>query len=141
MNHFFDTSTLIPVFDEDHVHHEASHRAFVSAEKRTGCCGAHSFAEMFAVLTRLPGKNRLSAEQVLLLLEDVFSKLTLVSLTGEEYLLAMKEAAARGVTGGAVYDYILFCCALKAKAKTLYTWNLKDFQTFAAGQQIRVSTP
>ena len=29
--------------------------------------------------------------------------------------------------GGAIYEAILAHCALKAKAKVIYTWNTKDF--------------
>jgi len=141
MNRFFDTSTLIPVFIEDHVHHDASFQAFLSANKKTCCCAAHSLAETCAVLTRLPGKNRLSGEQAFLLLEEVSSRLTLIALTGEEYFLSVKQAASRGITGGAVYDYLLFCCAQKVKAETIYTWNLKHFQQFDPDISHRLSTP
>ncbi|HKM68395.1 MAG TPA: PIN domain-containing protein [Candidatus Acidoferrum sp.] len=141
MNRFFDTSALIPVFNENHVHHGPSFQAFLSANKKTCCCAAHSLAEIYAVLTRLPGKNRLSGDQALLLLEEVSFRLTLIALTGEEYLLSVKQAASRGITGGGVYDYLLFCCAQKAKAETIYTWNLKHFQQFDPDNNHRVSTP
>jgi predicted nucleic acid-binding protein len=62
----FDTSVLVPVFLEDHEHHERSRRAFLDAERRSDCCAAHSLAEVYATMTRLPGRHRLSGEQVLL---------------------------------------------------------------------------
>jgi predicted nucleic acid-binding protein len=55
---FFDTSVLIPVFLEDHEHHELSLAAFVPAEKKRACCAAHSLAEVYAARTRLLGKHR-----------------------------------------------------------------------------------
>jgi len=141
MIRFFDTSVLIPVFNLDHVHHEASFQAFVSATRKTSCCAAHSLGEMYAVLTRLPGKNRLGGEQANLLLEEVSSRLALISLTGEEYLLAMKQAAARGISGGTVYDYLLLFCADKVNAETIYTWNLKHFQKFGPEFSGRLRAP
>ena len=60
MKSFFDTSVLIPTFLEDHEHHEVSLKAFLKADIRSACCGAHSLAEIYATLTRLPGRHRLS---------------------------------------------------------------------------------
>ena len=56
MKFFFDTSVLLPCFLEDHEHHEASLRAFLEADKKEGCCGAHSLAELYATATRLTRK-------------------------------------------------------------------------------------
>jgi predicted nucleic acid-binding protein len=68
---FFDTSVLIPVFIEDHEHHERSLKAFVDTDKKRDCCAAHSLAEVYSTMTRLPGRHRLSGEQVLLFLENI----------------------------------------------------------------------
>lgn len=99
MKWFFDTSVLIPVFMEDHEHHEASLAAFVAADKKQACCAAHSLAELYSVLTRLPG-NRLSGEQVLLFLEAIEEHLTLITLDSWEYYSAIREAAGVGIVGG-----------------------------------------
>ena len=54
MKGFFDTSVLVPVFYGDHVHHQASLALFIQFDKSTGCCGAHSLAEVYSTLTRMP---------------------------------------------------------------------------------------
>jgi predicted nucleic acid-binding protein len=141
MKFFFDTSVLLPCFFEGHEHHEASLRAFLKADKEQGCCGAHSLAELYATATRFPGKHRLSGEQVLLFLENVLERLTIVTLTVDEYYGALKEAAATGVVGGAVYDALLARCAIKADAEYIYTWNLKHFRQFSPDIVKRVRTP
>lgn len=141
MKWFFDTSVLIPTFLEDHQHHEASLKAFLKADKRLACCGAHSLAEVYATLTRLPGRHRLSGEQVLLFLENVRERLTLVALDAEEYFAAVRQAAAAGIVGGAVYDALLAHCALKVQAETIYTWNVKHFQQLAPEIVRRVRMP
>jgi predicted nucleic acid-binding protein len=138
---FFDTSVLLPSFFEDHEHHEASLRAFLKADKTRGCCGGHSLAELYATATRLPGKHRLSGDQVLLFLENIYERLTIVTLTAEEYRTAMKEAAAAGIAGGTIYDALLAACAVKAEAEVIYTWNVKHFQQFSPGIAKRVRTP
>jgi len=50
----FDTSVLVPVFLEDHEHHERSLQAFLGADRRRDCCAAHSLAEVYSAMTRLP---------------------------------------------------------------------------------------
>ncbi len=141
MKWFFDTSVLIPTFLEDHEHHEASLSAFLKADRPSACCAAHSMAEVYATLTRLPGRHRLSGEQVLLFLENIRERLTLVTLDPEEYSAAVQEAAATGIVGGAVYDALLAQCALKAHAETIYTWNVKHSQRMGREITSRVKTP
>jgi len=141
VKYFFDTSVLLPTFLEDHEHHEASLRAFLKADKKQGCCGAHSLAELYATATRLPGKHRLSGEQVMLFLEDVRERLAIVALSGDDYFSAVKEAAASGVVGGTIYDALLAHCALKAGAEIIYTWNQKHFQQFSAEIAKRLRNP
>jgi predicted nucleic acid-binding protein len=141
VKYFFDTSVLLPTFLEDHEHHKASLRAFLRADRKQGCCGAHSLAELYATATRLPGKHRLSGEQVMLFLQDVRERLTIVALSGDDYFAAVKEAATLGVVGGTIYDALLARCALKADAEIIYTWNQKHFQQFSPEIAKRVRIP
>jgi predicted nucleic acid-binding protein len=141
VKHFFDTSALLPVFLEDHIHHEPSLKLFLTAHKKLSCCAAHSMAEIYSVVTRLPGKHRLSGEQALLFLEEVTARFSLISLSGEEYFLAAKAAAARGIAGGTFYDALLVSCAQKAEAEIIYTWSLKHFQQFGPDISRRLRTP
>ncbi len=141
MRGFFDTSVLIPAFIEDHEHHQASLIAFLEADRRSSCCAAHSLAEVYSTLTRLPGRHRLSGEQVLLFLENIRERLTLVTLDPEEYFAAVEEAAAAGIVGAAIYDALLAQCALKTRAETIYTWNVKHFQRINSEIARRVKTP
>ena len=85
MKGFLDTSVLVPVFYGDHVHHQASLRLFIQFDKSTGCCGAHSLAEVFSTLTRMPGKHRISGEQAMLFIGSICERLSLVALDGDEY--------------------------------------------------------
>jgi predicted nucleic acid-binding protein len=137
---FFDTSVLIPVFMEDHEHHEASLRAFIAADRKQACCAAHSLAELYSVLTRLPG-NRLSGEQVLLFLEAIEEHLTVIALDSREYYSAIREAAASGIVGGMLYDALLARCARKAGAEVIYTWNVQHFRRLGPEVASRTMTP
>ena len=88
MKRFLDTSVLVPVFYGDHQHHDASLALFVSCDQTSSCCGAHSLAEVFATLTRLPGKYRVSAEQALLFVGSIRDRLSIVALESEDYIVS-----------------------------------------------------
>lgn len=141
MKLFFDTSVLIAALFEDHEHHEASFRAFLRADKKHACCGAHSLAEFYAATTRLPGRHRLSGEQVLLLLETLQERLTVVALDPGEYYRTLEHAAEAGIVGGSIYDFLLASCALKADAEIMYTWNVRHFRRFGPEVTKRIRTP
>ena len=76
MTAFFDTSVLVPVFYGDHVHHQASLELFIQQDKSSGCCGAHSLAEVYSTLTRMPGKHRISGPQAMLFIGDIRERLS-----------------------------------------------------------------
>ncbi|MGH7812863.1 MAG: PIN domain-containing protein [Candidatus Binataceae bacterium] len=141
MKAFFDTSVLIPVFLEDHEHHERSLAAFLGAGKARDCCAAHSLAEVYSAMTRLPGSHRLSGEQAMLFLGEIRDRLALIALTGTEYYAAIREAAAVGIVGGTIYDVLIARCALKAAANTIYTWNIRHFERFGPAIAERLRTP
>lgn len=141
MKALIDTSVLVPTFLGDHEHHEASLDAFLRFGRREACCAAHSLAEVYATLTRMPGKYRVSCDQAILFLAEIRQRLTLVALDEEEYYAAIEQASALGVTGGTVYDALLARCALKARADTLFTWNVKHFQQLGLEVVKRIRTP
>ena len=115
MRWFFDSSVLVPALLPDHVHHVRSFAAFVAASPRNAACAAHSLAEVYATLTRYPGKQRLSAEAAALLVQEIEYRLALVWLDSGEYRAAIRRIATLGIVGGAVYDGLVAACALKAE--------------------------
>lgn len=141
MKAFFDTSVLVAAFHGDHEHHEPSVQAFLKYPKREAAASAHSLAEVFSTLTALPGKHRVGPDQAILFLQTMRERLTLVPLSENDYYLAIEAASARGIAGGAVYDALLARCAVKVRAETLYTWNLRDFQRLGPEVAARVRTP
>ena len=127
MKGFFDTSVLVPVFYGDHVHHQASLALFIQFDKSTGCCGAHSLAEVYSTLTRMPGKHRISGEQAMLFIGSIRERLSIIALSGDEYADALQASAALGIVGGGIYDAMLAHCAIKAKAEAIYSWNIRHY--------------
>jgi hypothetical protein len=51
----FSRYVLIATFYGDHEHHESSIDLFLRFGKNETCCGAHSLAEAYAVLTGMLG--------------------------------------------------------------------------------------
>ena len=56
-----------------------------SLNKKTGCTAVHCLAEVYSVLTGMPGKDRASPDVALLFLTDVRERFAVVALDGEEY--------------------------------------------------------
>ncbi len=92
-------------------------------------------------MTALPLKPMIPPEQAMLFVEEVRNRLALVSLSADEYFAAIQNAASRGFTGGRIYDSLLSACAAKCKARAVYTWNLKHYQSLAPGLAPRIQTP
>lgn len=141
MKAYFDTSVLVAVFYGDHIHHRKSLELFIQFDRSTGCLGAHSLAEVYSTLTRMPGKHRISAEQAMLFLHSIRERLSLIALSGDEYADALQASAALGIVGGGIYDAMLAQCALKAQAEAIYTWNARHYAL--CGREIvrRLRTP
>ena len=125
MKAFFDTSALVPVFYGDHEHHELSLSRFVEFNAHDACCGAHSLAEVYSTLTGMPGKHRVTTDQAMLFIGTIQERLSIISLESHEYAEAVAKWSRLGIVGGSIYDALLASCALKARAETIYSWNLR----------------
>jgi predicted nucleic acid-binding protein len=136
-----DTNCLVATISPWHEHHE---RTRSELERRADGgeelqLAAHSMVEAYAVLTRLPSRHRLRPSDALSLLETNWGQTRLVHLTGREVWNALRRASTRGAVGGRTYDLLLAMAALKAKASTLLTWNVRHFEPFE--DEIEVITP
>jgi predicted nucleic acid-binding protein len=138
---FFDTSVLVAAVSVQHVHHAPSLAAYLAGNKNQACCAAHSLAELYATLTRLPGKQRMSCEQALLFLDEINDRLRTVVLDSEEYCSAIADAAAEGLVGGTIYDALIARCAIKAKAEIIFTWNIDHFHRMGPEVAKKLRTP
>jgi predicted nucleic acid-binding protein len=101
----------------------------------------HTLAEVYAAMTALPVKPMLPPQQVILFVQEVRDRMTLVSLDEREYFDTIQRTATAGFTSGRVYDALLLRCAAKVKAQTIYTWNLKHFKAIAPEQAAQIRTP
>ena len=136
-----DTSALVAAVSSWHEHHD---RTCVEIERRKRgkeelVISAHSLAETYAVLTRLPAPHRLRATDAIDLIERNWADTPTVQLTGAEMWSALREAQRRAMIGGQTYDVLIALAALKAEASTIITWNVRHYRAFATS--IAVQAP
>jgi predicted nucleic acid-binding protein len=141
LREFFDTSILVASFWGGHVNHSASIRSFAAADKKHSACGIHSLAEMYGVMSSLPVTPVIPPEQVILFVEEVRNRLTLISLDENEYFQAIRNCAECGFNSGRVYDALLLACAAKSDVTSILTWNVKHFQRIAPQLAGKIRTP
>ncbi len=139
MKVFCDTNVLVAAFRQNHPQHNAARPVLerIKAGKDTGFVAAHSLAEAYAVLTRLPGSERVAPTvSWQLISKNVIDGFTLVQLTPKEYAQTLEKAASDGVEGGTTYDALILAAAAKSGADRIYTFNLRHFQALA-GSDLR----
>ena len=107
----------------------------------SGCCGAHSLAEVYSTLTRMPVKSRISGQKAMIIIGKIREQLSIVALTSEEYADALQASANLGIAGGAIYDSLLAHCGLKSRADTIYTWNVRHYSLCGPEVVGRIRTP
>jgi predicted nucleic acid-binding protein len=131
-SYLLDTSCLVAAVCGWHRHHDATRKEIdrrASARDKL-VLAAHSLAETFSVLTRLPEPHRLRPDDALTLIEANWGKTQLIALAGAEYRATLRRCRDVGIGGGAVYDALIAACARKARVRTLVTWDLEGFERF-----------
>ena len=131
-SYLLDTSCLVAAVCGWHRHHDATRREIerreAAGEKLV--LAAHSMAETYSVLTRLPEPHRLRPDDALALIETNWGDSRLVGLAGADYRATLRRCRDVGIGGGAVYDALIASCARKAGVETILTWDLDGFERF-----------
>lgn len=121
-----DTSAAIPFLVRSHTAHAAVRRR---AAGRASVLTSHSLAETYAVLTRLPGDARLTADDAVRLTEANFGPA--LEVPGRETAALPRILAPLGIVGGAVYDALVGLAA-RAAGVPLLTRDARALGTYAA---------
>jgi predicted nucleic acid-binding protein len=140
LKRFFDSSVLVPVFYADHPQHALSTRLFLEAGKED-FCALRTLGEVYATLTGLPLRPRITGPEGLRIVKQIRERLTLIALSEQEYVSALELASAGTIVGAAAYDALIGHCALKAGAAVLVTWNVRDFTRLGPAVARLVKTP
>src|SRR3954447_15261244 len=131
MKVFCDTNVLVAAFVQSHPHHNSARPVIerVKSGRDEGFVGAHSLAEAYAVLTRLPGSHQVAGLVAWqLVTENVLKDFTVVSLSSKEYIETLTRAAKEGIEGGKTYDALTLAAAAKSGVDRIYTTNVRHFQ-------------
>lgn len=131
MKVLLDTSVLVAAMVEAHPEHEKSLRALQRIKKGSdsGLVSAHSVAELYAILTTLPLKPRISPLVAYTLIQrNVFDLCEVLPLSAEDYNAVIKHLSEERISGGATYDALILYTAIKGKADRLVTLNEGDFR-------------
>ena len=140
MKQFFDSSVLVPVFYADHPQHAPSTKIFLAAGK-DDFCALRTLGEVYATLTGLPVRPRITGSEGMSIVKQITERLTIVALGEREYISALESAASGTIIGAAVYDALIAHCALKARADVLWTWNVRDFARLGTAVAKITKTP
>ncbi|NUQ61448.1 MAG: PIN domain-containing protein [Pirellulales bacterium] len=144
MKVLFDTSVLVAAHLPTHPHYRDA-SAWLACALRGGCelvVWAHSLAEVYAVLTRLPATPPITPAAAWQFLENnVLSCAAVVALTREHYRELVQQTAQSGLAGGMVYDAIISKAAEVAGTDHLLTFNVSHFQRVWQAGAARVASP
>jgi len=130
MKILFDTSVLVAAIVEPHPMHR---RALPWLQRaKTGevafFAASHTLAELYAVLTTLPLKPKISPSTAWRLIHDnVETAAKIISLSPSDYKETVRQMSELGLTGGIIYDALIVKAAKKSKVERLLTFNSDDF--------------
>jgi predicted nucleic acid-binding protein len=126
-----DTSVLVAACVAAHPEHNRSVSWLEDAKsgRIDVSVAAHSLAEMYAVLTRLPVKPRISPAMARRLVrENAERPATVIALSVRDYAVVLQRISDRGLAGALVYDALIVYAAEKAGADRLLTLNVEHFR-------------
>ncbi len=141
---FFDTSAVVPLFVESHVHRGRAAPWFerVRTGEVRGILPLHSAAEAYRTLSTYPVVPRIEVPVLRaalhLLLDGPFE---VVTPEADDYRAVITFLADREIRGRVVYDALLIQAARKSGADVILTFNDRDFRRVAPDLADRIRTP
>lgn len=143
MKVLYDTSVLIAALLVGHSNHSAAFKALKMAQTKKvyGYLSAHSLAELYSVLTRLPKPLQVSTDEVQTLISDLVQYLEVVPLVAEDYFEAITKMVTLKLSEGGIFDALIAQAALKAEVDGLITLNPKDFMRLGKAIALLVELP
>ncbi len=134
MKILLDTSVMVASSLESHPYHEwcldwvkRAHKSEIHA-----VISAHSLAELYSVLTRMPLIPRITPTQAWDIIRVNFcDKIQVISLNQEDYCKLLSELTKNGVLGGRTYDGVIAYTGYLVGAQAVVTLNSSHFATFS----------
>lgn len=89
---------------------------------------AHSLAELYSTLTRMPLQPKITATDALdLIRENVLGSFEIVGLSPADYIAILENLHQHSLVGGVTYDALIMYAAIKAGVDKVITVNGRDF--------------
>jgi len=125
-----DTSVLTAAMVSAHPDHEQAVDWLDGELSRKGALLVcqHSLAELYAVLTRLPLRPRITPDTARRLIRENTARIRVIALNASDYSAVLDRMASDGFSGGIVYDALVVQAAIKAGADRIATFNISDFK-------------
>ena len=103
---------------------------------------AHSLAEVYSTLTRMPPPNRISPLNAIDLMRTNFlSRGRVVALQADDYVALLADLALFGVSGGRTYDAVLARTADQHRVDVFLTRNVRDFEGLLVHARLESPSP
>ena len=144
MRILLDTSVFVVAMVQGHPAHALAlpwlQRLRVGTD--TGLVAAHSLAETYAILTKLPVQPRISpavAQQ--LIKHNILDVCEVVFLSDKDYVALIEHLSQLGIVGGAIYDALILHAAAIANADQVVTLNERDFRRVYPSLDHKIISP
>jgi predicted nucleic acid-binding protein len=128
MKALFDTSALVAAILTGHEQHQPCLTMLKRAQaiEIEGAICAHSLAELYSALTRIP-QTKVSPALAQSLLSSNLQSFEIVALLAEDYISAIELMVQNQLPGGGIFDALIAQAALKSQVDILVTLNPKHF--------------
>jgi predicted nucleic acid-binding protein len=143
VNVLFDTSVLVAAFVRVHPKHASCSEWWqkVTREEINGVICTRTLGELYSVLTRLPIRPQISPTLAQQLIQENLKAFDVISLTSEDYQIAIAQMVELNLTGGGIYDALIARVADKIEIDCILTLNPKHFTRLSETITRRVIVP
>lgn len=131
MKILFDTSVIIAAIVEPHPLHPIAFQWLKRAKSNEFdlFIASHTLAELYAVLTTLPIRPRISPMVACQLIHNNLEAIArIVSLSASDYRSVIKRMGDLELSGGIIYDALIARAAQKSRVDRIVTFNTDDFK-------------
>ena len=136
-----DTSVLVAGIMATHTSHAEAKQWFdaVDGGEVDALVCTHALAELYAVLTRIPGG--LSPAEAQVAVSNLPYRMRVAPLTTAAYLAAIERCSTRALKSGVIFDALHLVAAERSGAVALLTFNPSDFTRLAQADSPKVVVP
>ena len=144
MNVFCDTTVFVAASLQAHPHYSTAKATLerICLGTDAGFTSGHCLAETFSVLSRIPTSPKLTARDVLAILEtNIIAHFNLLVLESADYPQVVRDLGGKGLGGGRIYDFLHLTAARKHTLDRIYTFNDAEWKKLAPDLERAIMAP